>query len=34
LEKSEEKVESDLRWMFGGCWNTCSIYRDKDCRVI
>ena len=19
--------------MFGGCWTTCSIYRDKDCRV-
>ena len=20
----------DLRWMSGGCGNTCSIYRDKD----
>ena len=20
--------------MSGGCGNTCSVYRDKDCRVI
>ena len=24
----------DLRWMSGGCGNTCSVYRDKDCRAI
>ena len=25
---------TDLWWMFGGCWNTFSIHRDKDCRAI
>ena len=25
---------TDLRWMSGGCGNTCSVYRDKDCRAI
>ena len=24
----------DLRWLSGGCGNTCSVYRDKDCRGI
>ena len=33
-ELDQKDRTTDLRWMFGGCWNTCSIYRDKDCRVI